>query len=158
MSTVNGNALRLSLATEIIPVPTLEESSDFRIKQTGQKTHAPSGAPVLFFDVLDTESQRIGIASIVAGPDDPSLIYTGHVCATLSRERSEPDLLSRIGKALIQCAFEIGLTVVRIVVPTDDSVSVDSCRLLLPASASTIVDTQGMAHATFLFYPKGDSS
>jgi hypothetical protein len=153
MSTIGGGDLRVALVTEMRNVPVIEPGDGFSFQLTGQKIHDPTASPVLFFDVLDAQRQRIGIASIVAGPDAPALALTGHVCAMLSRETATPELLSRVGDSLIRAAFGMGLTVVRIAVPATDALSVDACRLLQPAAESLVTTENGAQHAIFLYYP-----
>jgi hypothetical protein len=60
----------------------------------------------------------------------------GHVCVTLTDQRSTAPLPAKVGKAVFETAYQQGLKEIRVVIPCDHPPSIAACALLNPSSAA----------------------
>ena len=133
--------LREPLPEERQELPPELSGNGFRLIAHSQKIYLPTGAPAFFFDVLSDAGDKVGIANVIVEPDRTSVASVGNLCAMLSEECLNVELLSKVADTLIGYSFDAGLPEVLIVVPVAHAPSTEACTLLRPAS-STIACTK----------------
>lgn len=135
MTSPARSLLRTPKPEEEIGLPASMVGEGFQIAARSQKTYVATGAPVVFFDVLSEDGQRIGMAHAILESRADAVAGIGHVCVTLSEEHASVELLTQIADVLVDYAFEAGLPEVMIVVPQSHADSVEACCRLDPVSS-----------------------
>jgi len=143
--------LRDPALEEKIDLPPRMVGEGFQIAARSQKTYIATGAPVVFFDVLSDDGDRIGIANAILEPRADAVAGVGHVCVTLSEEHASAELLTQIADVLVDYAFDSGLPEVMIVVPGSHSDSVEACCRLDPVSSAATRIGQGVEAQAYMY-------
>ncbi|SEK10355.1 MULTISPECIES: hypothetical protein [unclassified Variovorax] len=149
MTSPARSLLRAAALEEEIDLPARMVGEGFQIAARSQKIYIATGAHVVFFEVFSDDGERIGIANAILEPRAEAVSGIGHVCVTLSEQRSNAELLAQIADVLVDYAVEAGLTEVMIVVPASHADSVEACCRLDPLScAATRIsqDVEGQAY------------
>ncbi len=135
MTAPAGNQLR-TLSSNDMEVETSPIRGDgFKLVPTATKIFIPSGAPVIFYDVLPKEgSERLGIASLILEPQAQLVESLGHVCARISSSSADKGLLAKVAKALLEHGFSRGLSCSLLVVPASEPEAVEAAASLSPST------------------------
>ena len=135
MTSPARSLLRAPAPGEEIVLPDRMVGEGFQIAARSQKTYAATGAPVVFFDVLSEDDERIGIANAILEPRSDAVAGIGHVCVTLSEAHASAELLTQVADVLVDYTLQSGVPEVMIVVPQSHADSVEACCRLDPVSS-----------------------
>ncbi|MBT2336420.1 hypothetical protein J7E49_21220 [Variovorax paradoxus] len=151
MTSPARSLLRTPAPEEQIDLPARMVGEGFQIAARSQKTYVATGAPVVFFDIVSDDGNRIGIANAILEPRADAVAGIGHVCVTLSEEHASVELLTQIADVLVDYALESGLSEVMIVVPGSHSDAVEACCRLDPVSSAATRIGHGVEGQAYLY-------
>ena len=149
MSRIGGNLLRDATPQEYRPLLADKVGNGFTLRNIDIKRMRSTNAAVHFFDVIDPQGNRLGVASLVLEPSVDVVRDFGHVCVTLAEGKSNPQLLADVGQLVFNTAYEHGLEEIRVVVPDDHAASVGACDALNPCATAERLSRDG---ESFLAY------
>lgn len=151
MTRPTGDLLRSATFQEDSPFLQDRAGSGFILRNVEIKRLRSTNAPVYLFEVLDPDNNRLGVASLVLEPSMDAVRDFGHVCVTLSENRSNHAFLACVGKSVFDAAYNLGLKTLRVVIPADHAASVGACELLQPRAAAEHLDRNGNSLLAYLY-------
>lgn len=151
MTSPARSLLRAPAPEEEIGLPARMVGEGFQIAARSQKTFVATGAPVVFFDVLSDDGERIGMANAILEPHAAAVAGIGHVCVTLSEAHASAELLTQVADVLVDYAFDSGVPEVMIVVPQSHADSVEACCRLDPVSSAATHLGHGVEGQAYMY-------
>lgn len=151
MTSPARSLLRTPAPGKEIDLPARMVGEGFQIAARSQKTYVATGAPVVFFDVLSDNGERIGIANAILEPRSEAVAGIGHVCVTLSEAHASVELLTQVADVLVDYALDSGLREVMIVVPQSHADSVEACCRLDPVSSGATHLGHGVEGQVYMY-------
>jgi len=151
MTSPARSLLRAPAPQEEIGLPARMVGEGFQIAARSQKTFVATGAPVVFFDVLSDDGERIGMANAILEPHAAAVAGIGHVCVTLSEAHASAELLTQVADVLVDYAFDSGVPEVMIVVPQSHADSVEACCRLDPVSSAATHLGHGVEGQAYMY-------
>jgi len=155
MTAPKGNELRDVLPEDNIPPPKMLSGEGFEIRPSRVKVYKPTGAPAYFYDVFTDDNTRVGIASLILEQDPQQVSEIGHVCARLSEEHDNPELLKQVGELLISHGHQCGLSDIHIVVPEQSESAVTACESIGNTCNKAYFDRSGEKFVRFGYLAGG---
>lgn len=149
MTAPKGKDLRNLLPEDHISMPQVLNGDGFVLQPSSVKVFKPTGAPAYFYDVITDDSARIGIANLIVETDPQQVSQIGHVCARLSENQHNAELLKQIAELLITHGSQHGLSKIRIVVPEHSKDSVQVCEAISTMCEREYLERDGEKFAWF---------
>ncbi len=151
MTRVGGQDLRDPGANDEIPPFDGIAGDGFELRLRSSKIYRPSGSPVYLLDVFSDADERIGLASLILEKDVENVADVGHLCATLVSTAFDP-LLQRVASSLVSYARAKGIERVRIVVPAEDTHSVQASDAIGPSTKDQSMASDGRQLVIFEYW------
>ncbi|WP_321965256.1 hypothetical protein [Paraburkholderia sp. J7] len=155
MTAPKGNELRDAVPADNILPPKILSGEGFEIHPSRVKVYKPTGAPAYFYDVFTDDNTRVGIASLILEQDPQEVSEIGHVCARLSEEHDNPELLKQVGELLISHGHQCGLSDIHIVVPEQSECAVTACESIGNTCSKAYFDRNGEKFIRFQYLTGG---
>ncbi len=149
MTIMSGNFLRNPEINETMALLPDMEASELTVQNVSIRRMRDSGSPVFFFDVIDRDGEKVGIASLVDEEYSDAVRDYGHVCVTLSEVLSHELLLAEIAREIFKVARGKGLARLRLVVPPSHGQSINACLLLQPEGEAETLEVGGKNFLAF---------
>lgn len=144
-----GDILREPIASDRVGAPDSIAAGDDTLSYRRAKILKPTGAPIYYYDLVDSERRRVGQLHVIVEPDEEEVAHCGHICGFMLSGNESPVRLARAAAALEGFAAESGVPKIWYVVPTTCGDSLEALSELGHPRWDESVLVEGEEHAVF---------